>query len=159
MAATAASAIVTHPGLDRGREAVLAPDRAAVAGSSVLVDVAMLGADYLPVMAAADVVVGNSSSGIFEAASFGVPVVNVGDRQRGRVRGSNVIDAEEDRDAIEVAIRAALAPGFRDAARQAVNVYGDGKAAPRIVEVVRVAVRGGLERKTFVDAGEPRSGS
>jgi UDP-N-acetylglucosamine 2-epimerase (non-hydrolysing) len=159
VAATAGSAIVTHPGLDRGREAVLARIAAAVAGSSGLVDVATLGADYLPVMAAADVVVGNSSSGIIEAASFGVPVVNVGDRQRGRVSGGNVIDAAEDRDAIEAAIRAALDPGFRAAARQAVNVYGDGKAAPRIVEVVQLAVRGGLERKPFVDAGEPRSGS
>jgi UDP-N-acetylglucosamine 2-epimerase (non-hydrolysing) len=159
VAATAGSAIVTHPGLDRGREAVLARIEDAVAGSSVLVDVATLGTDYLSVMAAADVVVGNSSSGIIEAASFGVPVVNVGDRQRGRVSGDNVIDAAEDRDAIEAAIRAALDPGFRDAARQAVNVYGDGKAAPRIVEVVRQAVRGGLERKPFVDAGEPGSRS
>ena len=52
----------------------------------------MLGADYLSVLAAVDVVVGNSSSGILEAATFGVPVVNVGDRQRGRASGDNVVD-------------------------------------------------------------------
>jgi UDP-N-acetylglucosamine 2-epimerase (non-hydrolysing) len=151
VAATAGSAIVTHPGLDRGREAVLGAISAATAAWPQLVEVSSLGADYLPVLAAADVVVGNSSSGIFEAATFGVPVVNVGDRQRGRVSGANVLDAADDRAAVEAAIRTALEAAFRERARAAVNVYGDGHAAPRIVDVVRRAVGGGLARKPFVD--------
>jgi UDP-N-acetylglucosamine 2-epimerase (non-hydrolysing) len=151
VAATAGSAIVTHPGLDRGREDVLAAIAAASAAWPELVEVATLGSDYLPVLAAADVMVGNSSSGIFEAATFGVPVVNVGDRQRGRVSSGNVLDAGDDQTAIESAIRTALAPAFREQARTAVNPYGDGHAAPRIVEVVRRAVDGGLARKPFVD--------
>ncbi len=151
VAATAGTAVVTHPGPDLGHDAVVERIGDAVAGSPRLVEVRSLGTAYLPVLAAADVVVGNSSSGILEAASFGVPVVNVGDRQRGRVSGANVIDAPEDREAIEAAIRAALDPAFREQARAAVNVYGDGKAAPRIVEVVRRAVSGGLQRKGFHD--------
>ena len=151
VAATTGSAIVTHPGLDRGREAVLGAIAAATSTWPQLVEVGSLGADYLPVLAAADVVVGNSSSGIFEAATFGVPVVNVGDRQRGRVSGANVLDAADDRAAVEAAIRTTLEPAFREQARAAVNVYGDGHAAPRIVDVVRRAVAGGLARKPFVD--------
>lgn len=145
------SALVTHPGLDAGREAVLARLERARAEHPQLADVATLGADYLPVLAAADVVVGNSSSGIIEAASFGVPVVNVGDRQRGRERGANVLDADESRESIAAAIRTALDPAFRESVRHAANPYGDGKAAPRIVEVVRRAVRArdALARKPF----------
>jgi UDP-N-acetylglucosamine 2-epimerase (non-hydrolysing) len=157
VAATAGTAVVTHPGPDLGRQAVVQRIGAAVAACPQLVEVPSLGAAYLPVMAAADVIVGNSSSGILEAASFGVPVVNVGDRQRGRVSGRNVIDAPEDRGAVEAAIRAALEPAFREQARAAVNVYGDGKAAPRIVEVVRRAVAGGLQRKAFHDLPAPRA--
>jgi UDP-N-acetylglucosamine 2-epimerase (non-hydrolysing) len=151
VAATTGSAIVTHPGLDRGREAVLGAISAATAAWPQLVEVGSLGADYLPVLAASDVVVGNSSSGIFEAGTFGVPVVNVGDRQRGRVSGANVLDAADDRADVEAAIRTALEPAFRERARAAVNVYGDGHAASRIVDVVRRAVAGGLVRKPFVD--------
>jgi UDP-N-acetylglucosamine 2-epimerase (non-hydrolysing) len=155
VAATAGSAIITHPGLDRGREAVLAAITEAVGAWPQLVEVAALDADYLPVLAAADVVVGNSSSGIFEAATFGVPVVNVGDRQRGRVSGANVLDAADDPPAVEAALRTALSPAFRDQARHAVNVYGDGQAAQRILGVVRRAVGGGLARKPFVDLEAP----
>ena len=156
VADTVGSALVTHPGLDAGREAVLARLARAQAEHPELVGVAALGADYLSVLAAADVVVGNSSSGVIEAASLGVPVVNVGDRQRGRERGANVIDADETSASIAAAIRTALDPAFRARARHAVNPYGDGKAAPRIVDVVRRAVRAGdaLSRKPF-EADQP----
>lgn len=151
VASCTGSALVTHPGLDRGREAVLTQVKEHVAAHPHLVDVRTLGAYYLPVLAAADVVVGNSSSGLLEAATFGVPVVNVGDRQRGRESGVNVVNAPEDRVAIEAAIEQCLSPTFRAQAREAVNVYGDGHAAPRIVEVVRRAAQGGWARKPFVD--------
>ena len=134
VAATTGSALITHPGLDSGREAVLTAITAAERAHPTLAAVASLGTDYLPVLAACDVVVGNSSSGILEAASFGVPVVNVGDRQRGRESGVNVVDAAEDQEAIEDAIRHCLDPDFRLRARGAVNVYGDGRAAGRILD-------------------------
>lgn len=88
--------------------------------------------DYLSWLEAADAMIGNSSSGIIEAASFGLPVVNVGDRQLGRERNANTADVPAERAAIHAALTAALAHGRRG--RQ--NVYGDGHAAERIVELL-----------------------
>jgi UDP-hydrolysing UDP-N-acetyl-D-glucosamine 2-epimerase len=96
--------------------------------------VASLGGEgYYGVLRHAAAMVGNSSSGIIEAASFGLPVVNVGERQKGRLRGANVIDAPGAADAILAAVERALTPAFRDACRGMANPYGDGRAAERIV--------------------------
>ena len=92
---------------------------------------------YLSLLHHADLMVGNSSSGLIEAPSVGLPVVNVGARQRGRLRGVNVIDVEPRRDDILRGIEAARDPGFRARARAAANPYGDGRAAPRICRVLR----------------------
>ena len=91
---------------------------------------------YLSLLRHADVMIGNSSSGLIEAPSFGLPVVNVGSRQRGRLRGANVIDVEPSREDILRGIEAAQAPVFRARARAAPNPYGDGHAAPRIIDVL-----------------------
>jgi UDP-hydrolysing UDP-N-acetyl-D-glucosamine 2-epimerase len=105
---------------------------------------------YLSLLRHADVMVGNSSSGLIEAPSFGLPVVNVGARQRGRLRGANVIDVEASRDDILRGIEAALQPAFRAQARSAANPYGDGRAASRIVEVLRTVPFGArLVQKRF----------
>ncbi len=88
---------------------------------------------YFSLMAHASAMVGNSSSGIIEAASFELPVVNLGMRQTGRVRAANVIDVDYPRDDVLVGIRLALAPRFRVALRGMKNPYGDGEAAKRIV--------------------------
>ena len=92
---------------------------------------------YLSLLRHADAMVGNSSSGLIEAPSFGLPVVNVGSRQRGRLRGANVIDVGCTRDEILRGIEAALTPGFRERLRGSPNPYGGGHAAPRIVRVLR----------------------
>jgi UDP-hydrolysing UDP-N-acetyl-D-glucosamine 2-epimerase len=89
---------------------------------------------YVALMRRAAAMVGNSSSGIIEAASFRLPVVNIGNRQRGRVRPGNVIDVECKRDPITEATRRAVSPGFRAGLADLVNPYGDGRSAPRIVE-------------------------
>jgi UDP-hydrolysing UDP-N-acetyl-D-glucosamine 2-epimerase len=105
---------------------------------------------YLSLLRHADVMVGNSSSGLIEAPSFGLPVVNVGARQRGRLRGANVIDVEPSREDILRGIEAALQPAFPAQARAAANPYGDGRAAPRIVEVLRTVPLGArLVQKRF----------
>lgn len=83
-------------------------------------------------LAAADVMVGNSSSGIIEAASFGLRVVNVGERQRDRERSGNVIDVPARRAAVAAAVREALAKP-REKFK---NVYGDGAAGRRIVDLL-----------------------
>jgi UDP-N-acetylglucosamine 2-epimerase len=88
---------------------------------------------YLSLMAQADVVLGNSSSGLYEAPSFGVPTVDIGDRQRGRLRAASVLHCEPDRAAIGGAIARALALDCK----ATVNPYGDGDAARRIVGILR----------------------
>jgi GDP/UDP-N,N'-diacetylbacillosamine 2-epimerase (hydrolysing) len=92
---------------------------------------------YLSLLRHADVMVGNSSSGLIEAPSFELPVVNVGNRQRGRLRGANVLDVACERGEILRGIEAALSRGFRTRLRGTANPYGDGHAAPRIVRVLR----------------------
>ena len=78
--------------------------------------------------------VGNSSSGIIEAASVELPVVNVGVRQRGRIRPGNVIDVDCRKADIVAAIDRATSPRFRDTLDQLQNPYGNGHAARRIVD-------------------------
>jgi len=107
---------------------------------------------YLSLLRHADLMIGNSSSGLIEAPSFGLPVVNVGSRQRGRLRGANVIDVEPLREDILRGIEAAQALPFRVRARAAANPYGDGHAAPRVVDVLRsVPVDAQLVQKRFSD--------
>ncbi len=87
---------------------------------------------FLSLLRHASAMVGNSSSGIIEAASFGVPVVDVGSRQNMRERGDNVFWAASDREAIEMATRRALkAERFSNS-----NIYGDGQAGMRILKIV-----------------------
>lgn len=91
---------------------------------------------YWSLLGQVDTIVGNSSSGIMEAASFGLPVVNVGIRQQGRERSRNVIDAPAEADAILTALRQALDPGFRQSLRGMTNPYGDGASAAIIARVL-----------------------
>ena len=109
-----------------------------------------LGRDYPRVLGAADVVVGNSSSGVIEAATVHVPAVDIGDRQRGRLRGENVVHADEGRSAVEAALRDALSERGRDRAATAVNPYGTGAASAGILDIVREAART-PRVKQFVD--------
>jgi len=88
---------------------------------------------YFTLMSRAAAMVGNSSSGIIEAASFNLPVVNIGDRQRGRLHGKNVIDVGNNSDEIVAGIKTALTPKFRAGLKDMDNIYGDGHASERIV--------------------------
>ena len=88
--------------------------------------------EYLSFLRWADVLVGNSSSGIIEAATFGIPVVNVGSRQNMRQRNANVVDVDTDTHLVRQAIAAAL----RSGRCRAENVYGDGRAGERIAALL-----------------------
>jgi UDP-hydrolysing UDP-N-acetyl-D-glucosamine 2-epimerase len=93
---------------------------------------------YVGALRMASVMVGNSSSGLIEAPVFGVPVVNVGTRQRDRYRGDNVIDVPPEREAVREAIARALSPGFRERLSRGANPYlSDGGVSRRIVEILR----------------------
>jgi GDP/UDP-N,N'-diacetylbacillosamine 2-epimerase (hydrolysing) len=89
-------------------------------------------ADYLDALEGAELLLGNSSSGIIEAASFGTPVVNVGTRQRLRQRNANTLDCAADAAAIAAAVREALRHGRYPRG----NVYGDGRAGERITQLL-----------------------
>lgn len=97
--------------------------------------------DFLMLMQQSAYLVGNSSAGLLEAPSYGIPAVNVGRRQLGRVRGVNVIDVEPTSDAIVKGIQTALDPSFRTSCKEATNPYGDGKASPRIVDALESTAR------------------
>ena len=105
--------------------------------------------EYLSLMKAASVLVGNSSSGMIDAPSFGLPVVNIGIRQEGRERGLNVIDVQHDKREIIKAIEKAVTDKeFLAQANSGGNPYGDGKASQRIVKVLtEVEITPGLLQK------------
>jgi len=113
---------------------------------------------YSSIMAEAAAMVGNSSSGIVEAASFKLPTVNVGSRQQGRLQAANVIDAACDADEIAEAIQRACSPESRRGLEHLVNPYGDGHAAEAIVHRLRtVTLNDTLLRKRFCTPLESRS--
>jgi UDP-N-acetylglucosamine 2-epimerase (non-hydrolysing)/GDP/UDP-N,N'-diacetylbacillosamine 2-epimerase (hydrolysing) len=97
---------------------------------------------YWSLLRQAQVFLGNSSSGIMETASFAVPTVNIGERQRGRERAANVIDAPANREAVLSAIALARSSKFRESLRGMTNPYGDGTASEKIVDVLTSAPLG-----------------
>lgn len=93
--------------------------------------------DFLGLMSIANVIVGNSSAGIIEAPSFGLPAVNIGSRQKNREKGENVIDVGYDKDEIVRAIlRAIEDKKFIKRAKSAKNPYGDGTTSQRVIKVL-----------------------
>jgi len=91
---------------------------------------------YWSLLGQVKMLVGNSSSGIMETASFHLPTVNIGMRQQGRERARNVLDAAANKASILDAIEVARTPDFRRSLEGMVNPYGDGHASERIVQVL-----------------------
>lgn len=108
---------------------------------------------YLSLLKHTSVMVGNSSSGIVEAASFELPVVNIGERQEGRIRTKNIIDVPKcDRKAIEHGIEKALSKEFRNSLQGMQSPYGDGSASERIIkELKEISLCENLLKKKFYD--------
>ena len=107
---------------------------------------------YWGLMRTADVMVSNSSSGLIEAPAAALPVVNVGDRQKGRLRHPMTLDVGPSAEAICAALQEATAPGFRRALRESVPLYPKGPAGPKILEVLAAWDPPRPPRKVFVDA-------
>jgi UDP-hydrolysing UDP-N-acetyl-D-glucosamine 2-epimerase len=149
-------AVFTYPNADaRHRSVIEALERDVAENGDRYTLVENLGQRaYFTLMGRAAAMVGNSSSGLIEAASFGLPVVDVGMRQRGRLRPPNVIhvDSASDTRAIESAIAATTAPSFRESLNGLQNPYGDGRASARIVgRLVSVPLDDTLMIKRFQD--------
>jgi UDP-hydrolysing UDP-N-acetyl-D-glucosamine 2-epimerase len=149
-----ARVILTMPNADAGRSAVarLAKAYADAHPSRVRLFTSLGQRNYLSALRQVDVVVGNSSSGLIEAPPLGKPTVNLGQRQRGRLRANTVIDCAEDRTEIEGAVARAMSPEFRALARRAPSPYGTpGKISAAIKTVLAEVPLEALTPKRFVD--------
>jgi len=146
--------VLTYPNADPGsREIIAALEAFAASRPSRVRILANAGTTlYASLMAHASAMLGNSSSGLVEAPSFRLPVVNIGTRQDGKIRAANVIDCRDDGASIAAALRCALGPNFRSSLGTLVNPYGDGRAGPRIAALLsRLPLDDRLLRKKFVD--------
>jgi UDP-N-acetylglucosamine 2-epimerase (non-hydrolysing)/GDP/UDP-N,N'-diacetylbacillosamine 2-epimerase (hydrolysing) len=145
LAAIPAQLLFVYPNSDAGSYALVERTRALAESrprTHVFVNLDPL--TYWGLLAQVDAMAGNSSSGIMEAASFALPVVNVGMRQQGRERARNVIDAPAETAAILAALLRALSPEFRASLRGMANPYGDGTAAATIRRVLSAVPLDGL---------------
>jgi len=105
---------------------------------------------YLSLLSHVDLIVGNSSSGLYEAPSLKVPTVNIGDRQKGRLKAASVVDCQPDREAIQIAIKEALSLDCS----KVTNPYGDGYSSERVIKVLReIKDYKRLLKKHFFDMG------
>jgi UDP-hydrolysing UDP-N-acetyl-D-glucosamine 2-epimerase len=107
---------------------------------------------YFSILSEVSAMVGNSSSGLLEAPSYALPVVNIGNRQKGRLRAGNVLDVPFDAGQIAATIRKAVSPEFRATCRGFEHFFGDGHAAERIVDLIdHTPSDARLLNKTFHD--------
>jgi UDP-hydrolysing UDP-N-acetyl-D-glucosamine 2-epimerase len=140
LAQTDGQILFCYPNSDAGSYALLERTRAFVAARDhARVFVNLDAVTYWSLLGQVSLLIGNSSSGIMEAASFALPVVNVGLRQKGRERARNVIDVLPEQEQILAAIERARSTGFRQSLSGMTNPYGDGHAAKTIVQVLAAA--------------------
>lgn len=146
--------VMTYPNADPGSQTIIAavnsyakafPEKTKIfanAGSQL----------YTSLMAQATAMVGNSSSGLVEAPSFLLPVVNIGTRQDGKIKPANVIDCGYSKAEIATALQRATSRDFCDTLRNLINPYGDGKSGQRIAEILAtLPLDATLLRKRFID--------
>lgn len=108
---------------------------------------------YLSILKYCSFVAGNSSSGLVEAPSFGIPTINIGDRQKGRIQSVSIINCDPTRDSIKSAFKRASSDDFRLVAMQTQNPYGDGNTSDKIIDVLkRVLINRKIDlKKKFYD--------
>ena len=106
---------------------------------------------YLSCIKYVDAVVGNSSSGLIEVPSFQKPTINIGDRQRGRVKAGSVVDCSPDKESIKRTIEGVYETCFQENLKTVENPYGDGGASESIVKVIEQTDLTGILKKRFYD--------
>jgi UDP-hydrolysing UDP-N-acetyl-D-glucosamine 2-epimerase len=152
--------IFVYPNSDAGSHALIERTRAlATSRPNTHIYVNLDAVTYWSLLAQVDAMAGNSSSGIMEAASFALPVVNVGMRQQGRERARNTLDVPAEAAAIQAAIHQALIPAFRVSLRGMVNPYGDGDAAKTIAHILATVPLEGLLIKPPAPLPDAHEGS
>jgi len=126
-----------YPNADAGSRALIERTRSFLAARQqgrVFINLDAL--TYWSLLAQVDLLLGNSSSGIMESASFALPTINIGLRQQGRERARNIVDADADLRPIQDAVRMARSDEFRRSLLGMANPYGDGFASEKIVRVL-----------------------
>ncbi len=132
------------------------------AGSSEIIDaIKSSGLSWYPSLSTSEFVnvyrniwaiVGNSSSGIHESSTFGIPAVNIGTRQQDRERAGNVIDVSYEKESIKAGIEKALFDEeYKNMVKHVLNPYGDGKSAKRIVDILKKVSLDGIVQKRFYE--------
>ncbi len=106
---------------------------------------------YLSAMQYVDGVVGNSSSGLLEAPSFGIGTINIGNRQKGRIKAQSVVDAEPSTPAIKEALTKLYSKSFQKRLHNVKNPYGSGGASQAIKEILKKTPLEGIIQKSFYD--------
>lgn len=130
--------IITYPNSDNGgREIIKVIDEYRGKYEFLRVFKNLSQVEYLSLVNTCDVMIGNSSSGIIEAPSFKLPVVNIGTRQNGRLRACNVIDVDYGKENVAQGINKALyEEGFKKELQECTNPYGHGKSGKRIAKIL-----------------------
>jgi GDP/UDP-N,N'-diacetylbacillosamine 2-epimerase (hydrolysing) len=106
---------------------------------------------YLSLMKYAVAVLGNSSSGVIEAPGLGIPTVNIGDRQKGRVAAESVIHCDSNRNSIVTALKKALGNEFQQMCKTVENPYGGGGTSKKIVAKLKELIPSASLKKEFID--------
>ena len=107
--------------------------------------------NYLSALQYVRVVVGNSSSGLLEAPTFKVGTVNIGERQKGRIKSDSIIDCIPEKDSIIKSINQCLSDEFQDSLKDLINPYGDGGASAQIINVLKNVDLSMKIKKVFYD--------
>lgn len=146
-----ATIIFTYPNADTGARALIDRlDQWVVANKRRAKAFVSLGQQrYLSLMREADAVIGNSSSGLTEAPALKKATVNIGDRQKGRLKASSIIDVAENKNAIVAAINKALSVDFRADLQATKSLYGSGDVSRRIKDTLKAVAIG--TQKAFFD--------
>jgi len=130
--------VVTAPGVEVNRNDIVNTIEEYVSARSDYMYVASLGTKkYFSLLSCSEFVIGNSSSGIIEAPYFKVPTVNIGDRQRGRVRHDSIIDTEYSVESIAKGIQKAMSTQFRRKIERMTFKFGDGSSAEKMIDIIK----------------------
>jgi GDP/UDP-N,N'-diacetylbacillosamine 2-epimerase (hydrolysing) len=110
---------------------------------------------YLSALQFVDAVVGNSSSGIIEAPSFQIGTINIGDRQKGRIKANSVLDCLPNKHAIIQSLIKIYSNKFQESLKTIQNPYGDGCASKKIIKILKTIKLENLLKKKFFDVNIP----
>jgi len=107
--------------------------------------------NYLSALKFMDAVVGNSSSGLIEAPSFKIGTIDIGDRQKGRIKAKSIISCSPNKESIDNALVKLYSKGFQDITNNVVNLYGEGGASKKVLKVIKDTSLENIVKKSFYD--------